>query len=63
MANTINVINFFSSLTEDRQEAIKSVATQLVAAIGSVATSEHRDVKINVHGVEVVMRIDRKSVV
>lgn len=57
MANTINVINFFSSLTEDRQEAIKSVATQLVAAIGSVATSEHRDVKINVHGVEVAMRI------
>lgn len=57
MANTINVVNFFASLTADRQQAIKDVATQLVAAIGSVATSEHRDVKINVHGVEVVMRI------
>ena len=57
MANTINTINFFASLTADRKDAIKSVATQLVAAIGSVATSEHRDVKINVHGVEVAMRI------
>lgn len=57
MANTINVVNFFSSLTADRQQAIKDVATQLVAAIGTVATSEHRDVKINVHGTEIAMRI------
>lgn len=57
MANTINVVNFFASLTADRQQAIKDVATQLVAAIGTVATSEHRDVKINVHGTEIAMRI------
>lgn len=57
MANTINTINFFTSLTADRQQAIKDVATQLVAAIGTVATSEHRDVKINVHGTEIAMRI------
>lgn len=57
MANTINTINFFRSLTADRQGAIKEVADQMVAAIGTVATSEHRDVKINVHGVEVAMRI------
>jgi hypothetical protein len=57
MANTINVVNFFSSLTSDRQEAIKNVAKQLVSAIGTVATTEHRDVKINIHGVEVAMRI------
>lgn len=57
MANTINVVNFFASLTTDRQEAIKNVATQLVSAIGTVATTEHRDVKINVHGVEIAMRI------
>ena len=57
MANTINVINFFSSLTADRQGAIKSVAEQLVVAIGSVATTEHRDVKISVHGIEVAMRV------
>lgn len=57
MANTINTINFFNSLTSDRKDAIKSVATQLVAAIGTVATSEHRDVKINVHGTEIAMRI------
>ena len=57
MANTINVVNLFSSLTADRQQAIKDVATQLVAAIGTVATSEHRDVKINVHGTEIAMRI------
>lgn len=57
MANTINVVNFFNSLTADRKDAIKSVADQLVAAIGTVATSEHRDVKINVHGVEIAMRI------
>lgn len=57
MANTINVVNFFQSLTSDRQQAIKDVATQLVAAIGTVATTEHRDVKINIHGVEVAMRI------
>lgn len=57
MANTINVVNFFQSLTSDRQQAIKDVATQLVAAIGTVATTEHRDVKINVHGVEIAMRI------
>ena len=57
MANTINVVNFFNSLTADRKDAIKSVADQLVAAIGSVATSEHRDVKISIHGTEVAMRI------
>lgn len=57
MANTINVVNFFSSLTNDRQEAIKNVAEQLVSAIGTVATTEHRDVKINIHGVEVAIRI------
>lgn len=57
MANTINTINFFASLTADRQQAIKDVATQLVAAIGTVATSEHRDVKINVHDTEIAMRI------
>lgn len=57
MANTINVVNFFSSLTADRQQAIKDVATQLVAAIGTVATSERRDIKINVHGTEIAMRI------
>lgn len=57
MANTINVVNFFQSLTSDRQAAIKDVANQLVSAIGTVATTEHRDVKINVHGVEIAMRI------
>lgn len=57
MANTINTINFFRSLTTDRQDAIKEVADQLVSAIGTVATTEHRDVKINIHGVEVAMRI------
>lgn len=57
MANTINVVNFFGSLISDRQQAIKDVATQLVSAIGTVATTEHRDVKINVHGVEIAMRI------
>jgi hypothetical protein len=57
MANTINVVNFFASLTADRKEAIKDVANQLVAAIGTVRTTEHRDVKINVHGVEIAMRI------
>lgn len=57
MANTINTINFFRSLPTDRQGAIKDVATQLVGAIGTVATSEHRDVKINVHGTEIAMRI------
>lgn len=57
MANTINVVNFFNSLTADRKDAIKSVADQLVAAIGSIATSEHRDVKISIHGTEVAMRI------
>lgn len=57
MANTINTINFFRSLPTDRQGAIKDVATQLVGAIGTVATSEHRDVKINVHGTETAMRI------
>ena len=57
MANTINVVNFFQSLTSDRQAAIKDVANQLVSAIGTVTTTEHRDVKINVHGVEIAMRI------
>ena len=61
MANTINVINFFSSLPVDRQEAIKEVASQLVSAIGTVATTEHRDVRINVHGTEVAMRIKSVS--
>lgn len=57
MANTINTVNFFRSLTADRQGAIKEVADQMVAAIGTVATSEYRDVKINVHGTEIAMRI------
>ena len=57
MANTINTVNFFGSLTSDRQQAIKDVATQLVSAIGTVATTEHRDVKISVHGTEVAMRV------
>lgn len=61
MANTINVVNFFQSLTSDRQAAIKDVANQLVSAIGTVATTEHRDVKINVHGVEIAMRIKSVS--
>lgn len=57
MANTINTINFFRSLPTDRQGAIKEVADQMVAAIGTVSTTEHRDVKINIHGVEVAIRI------
>lgn len=57
MANTINTINFFASLPEDRKAAIKEVADQMVAAIGSVATTEHRDVKVSIHGVEVSMRV------
>lgn len=57
MANTINTINFFRSLTTDRQDAIKEVADQMVAAIGTVATTEHRDVKISIHGTEVAIRI------
>ena len=57
MANTINTINFFTSLPEDRKAAIKEVADQMVAAIGSVATTEHRDVKVSIHGVEVAMRV------
>jgi hypothetical protein len=61
MANTINTINFFASLPEDRQTAIKEVANQLVSAIGTVATNEHRDVKISVHGVEIAMRIKSVS--
>ncbi len=61
MANTINTINFFRSLPADRQAAIKEVADQMVAAIGSVATTEHRDVKVNIHGTEVAMRIKSVS--
>ena len=59
MANTINTINFFASLPEDRQTAIKEVANQLVSAIGTVATNEHRDVKISVHGVEIALNLYR----
>lgn len=61
MANTINTINFFASLPEDRKATIKEVADQMVAAIGSVATTEHRDVKVNIHGTEVAMRIKSVS--
>lgn len=61
MANTINTINFFRSLPTDRQGAIKEVADQMVAAIGTVSTTEHRDVKINIHGVEIAMRIKSVS--
>lgn len=57
MANTINTVNFFKSLPADRQAAIKEVADQMVAAIGSVATTEHRDVKVSVHGTEVAIRV------
>ena len=61
MANTINTINFFRSLPTDRQGAIKEVADQMVVAIGTVSTTEHRDVKINIHGVEVAIRIKSVS--